>query len=207
MLPRSRVDPTLELTAEQRQRVAEEADRTFHRDHDPWPVITLHFTTLVFAAIAIVVFYYWTATFAPLVALPTLVFALALSRHRTFRRPRAANAWMLALYVIVTTLLLLITAAFVDWRALVVNLLAMAIDLVAMLMVSRRWMRPYVWQALRDLGIDDLCPVCGYRLRGLPHTIVQCPECGEVRTFPRETLQPRMTPARMSKGSGAVDAP
>ncbi|GEM_PF-3650282 len=206
MLPRSRVDPILELTAEQRQRVLEEADRTFHRDHDPWPVNTLHLTTLALAAVAMVAFYFWTGRFELAIALPVLAFELALSRHRAFRGPRFAKAWMLAIYILVTTLLLLIVAAFVGWQGIVVNMLAMAIELVVMLVVSRRWMRPYVWRALRDLGIDDLCTACGYRLRGLPRTIVRCPECGEVRTFPRATSQPETVPTRMIEGSGAIDA-
>jgi hypothetical protein len=35
--------------------------------------------------------------------------------------------------------------------------------------------------ALREMGYD-ICPRCGYWLKGLPTTEARCPECGEGRT-------------------------
>lgn len=45
-----------------------------------------------------------------------------------------------------------------------------------------RWMyRPFVLRAVREIGYD-VCPRCGYWLRGLDENIVAaCPECGAAR--------------------------
>ena len=39
---------------------------------------------------------------------------------------------------------------------------------------------PYVCRALREFGYD-VCPDCGYLLRGLSDDINRCPECGWTR--------------------------
>jgi hypothetical protein len=39
---------------------------------------------------------------------------------------------------------------------------------------------PFICRALRERG-HDVCPDCGYLLRGLGKEIVRCPECGWVR--------------------------
>jgi hypothetical protein len=40
--------------------------------------------------------------------------------------------------------------------------------------------RPVVWQSLREFGYD-VCPSCGYWLRGLDEKVERCPECGARR--------------------------
>jgi ssDNA-binding Zn-finger/Zn-ribbon topoisomerase 1 len=45
---------------------------------------------------------------------------------------------------------------------------------------------PCIYAELRTRGFD-VCPKCGYWLRDLDATVVQCPECGCVRTPPAST--------------------
>jgi ssDNA-binding Zn-finger/Zn-ribbon topoisomerase 1 len=49
--------------------------------------------------------------------------------------------------------------------------------------IGRYTWRPNVAAALREIGYD-VCPRCGYWLRGLDETCARCPECGEARLSP-----------------------
>jgi len=48
---------------------------------------------------------------------------------------------------------------------------------------ARSTIGPLVFESLREFGYD-VCPECGYWLRGLHETIERCPECGAVREPP-----------------------
>ena len=56
---------------------------------------------------------------------------------------------------------------------------------VAFVITAISWRRryaPVTWMALREFGVD-VCPHCGYWLRGLSDDATHCPECGEKRVF------------------------
>jgi len=107
--------------------------------------------------------------------------------RRNRRRPRLAAAILLAGWLFF--LLAIASRGFLFvWFMIVVFLLA-AESLGGFPFIE--WLcRPalvrHVRQAMLDLGYDEVCWRCGYRLENLPREIVQCPECGAVRERPRE---------------------
>lgn len=65
-----------------------------------------------------------------------------------------------------------------SWLASMVGII---VPLMVLSIWSYRWVytRP-VRLAMRELGYD-VCPGCGYWLRGLNESVMRCPECGAVR--------------------------
>jgi len=61
---------------------------------------------------------------------------------------------------------------------------ALPIVVISAMIAHRRYYRPHVLAALREMGYE-VCGNCGYLLRGLGEDVQNCPECGE----PREALQ------------------
>lgn len=59
--------------------------------------------------------------------------------------------------------------------------LAFALCSVALVfwIIRRRYQR-HAYRAVRELGFD-ICPRCGYTLRGLGDDVQHCPECGSER--------------------------
>lgn len=89
-------------------------------------------------------------------------------------------------------LMLAVVAVLVGWKALPINVGAMAMVMLVLTAWSQRAMQPYLRAALPQAGVPglaaaDLCIACGYSLDGLPRTTIRCPECGEVRIFPPES--------------------
>jgi hypothetical protein len=67
--------------------------------------------------------------------------------------------------------------------AVIVGVLCGAVFLgfVGTMVFWRRVYAPATWASLRDIDFD-VCPHCGYWLRGLSLEMGQCPECGAART-------------------------
>jgi len=61
--------------------------------------------------------------------------------------------------------------------------LALLLTLFAIL--QRYRFAPCIYAELRSMHFD-VCPRCGYWLKGLDNTITKCPECGAIR-FPIDT--------------------
>lgn len=73
----------------------------------------------------------------------------------------------------------------VGWRRLL-PVLAIAIPVMllvwlAFAMMNRLLLERHMRSAMRDIGYE-LCPTCGYWLRGLDPATTQCPECGAARS-------------------------
>jgi len=97
---------------------------------------------------------------------------------RAQRRPTMLRRALRALQLVA---LLLVMLAIVG-SAAPVWLILIVLGLLAVVVHGAYWVkrRPFLHQALSDME-EDYCFSCGYRLRGLPKSIVFCPECGIVR--------------------------
>ncbi len=60
---------------------------------------------------------------------------------------------------------------------------ALPILLVSAFIAHRRYYRPHVYAALRDMNFE-VCTSCGYLLRGLDAQTTKCPECGAGQQSP-----------------------
>lgn len=137
------VDPALELSAEQRQRVR------LRGLFNPPMIGDPGFRPPKSARVS------WLAL---LVATLTPAAGMMLGFGAFFLFFKGSNLWgipvMFAVQIISTWLLLALVGKY-TWK-------------------------PLVCAELREMGYD-VCPRCGYWLRGLNDDVQQCPECGEAR--------------------------
>lgn len=124
-------------------------------------------------------------------------------RTRTgFGKPKPSGYWKTFVFALVPAmaLILVLLPLFLfdmHWRyALVVIPAQVIITWLAMALVGRWALKPFVIDALRHYGYD-VCERCGYDLRGLPDDAVRCSECGEIRA--------KLQPGR-SEEQAATDA-
>jgi hypothetical protein len=182
----------IELTDEQRRQVIERAEAAFHRDWFPWPPLIVHGVSIAIFLLAWVLLAYWLDRASLLPVLPALLMSLPLAHVRPFRLASAASTWRFSIYFAVAMLSLAVVAIYVGWQALLINVGAMAMAIMVLNVWARRAMEPYMLIALSQTGAGgetstDQCTACGYALDGLPRTTIRCPECGEVRLFPRDS--------------------
>jgi hypothetical protein len=70
------------------------------------------------------------------------------------------------------------------WAVLAMYAIFFALSWIMIAVLWRVTWQPRVVRALRDLGYE-VCVRCGYCLRGLEETTMECPECGAARERPR----------------------
>ncbi|MCI0348160.1 MAG: hypothetical protein L0Z53_01935 [Acidobacteriales bacterium] len=104
----------------------------------------------------------------------------AMERCQTARPTASMQRWIIGFVLFMGAIQLLGAPLFV---LLPLTVGAVGVVFVGVAYTWRGLYAPATWSALREIGFD-VCPSCGYWLRGLSHDVEECPECGAPRLIP-----------------------